>query len=92
MLYQAGLGRIRFRDLRVSIATLLLEHGVELIVIKGLLEHAHLGVTATVYAHVRLRLQRDGIELLGNAFRNPTEITSRPADGDEPPLCATPVR
>ena len=35
---------------------LLLEQGVELVVIKELLGHAHIGVTATVYAHVRLRL------------------------------------
>lgn len=32
---------------------------IELVVIKELLGHAHIGVTATVYAHVRLRLQRD---------------------------------
>lgn len=29
--------------------------------IKELLGHAHIGVTATVYAHVRLRLQQDAI-------------------------------
>lgn len=62
-------------------------------VIKELLGHAHIGVTATVYAHVRLRLQRDAIELLGHALRNPAEITGKPEDdGDEPPLCAAPVR
>lgn len=42
-------------------------------VIKELLGHAHIGVTAPGYAHVRLRLQRDAIDLLGNALRNPTE-------------------
>ncbi|MFF3699487.1 hypothetical protein [Streptomyces sp. NPDC002221] len=50
------------------------------------------GDTATVYAHVRLRLQRDAINLLGHALRNPTETTSKPNDGHEPPSCATPVR
>ncbi|MFE9176300.1 tyrosine-type recombinase/integrase [Streptomyces sp. NPDC007126] len=55
---KAGLRRIRFHDLRHSTATLLLEQGVELVVIKELLGHAHIGVTATVYAHVRLHLQR----------------------------------
>jgi hypothetical protein len=40
--------------LRHSAATLLLEQGVELVVIKELLGHAHIGVTATVYAHVRI--------------------------------------
>ena len=58
LLHKASLRRIRFHDLRHSTATLLLEQGVELVVIKELLGHAHIGVTATVYAHVRLRLPR----------------------------------
>lgn len=71
LLRKAGLRRIRFHDLRHSTATLLLEQGVELVVIKELLGHAHIGVTATVYAHVRLRLQRDAIDLLGRALDHP---------------------
>jgi aminopeptidase N len=55
------------------------------------LGHAHIGVTASMYAHVRLRLQCDVIDLLGNALRNPAQTTTRPDDGDEPPLCAAPV-
>lgn len=46
LLRTAGLRRIRFHDLRHSTATLLLEQGVELVVIKELLGHAHIGVTA----------------------------------------------
>jgi integrase len=65
---QAGLRRIRFHDLRHSTATLLLEQGVDLVVIKELLGHAHIGVTAGVYAHVRLRLQRQAIDTLGHAL------------------------
>lgn len=89
---KAGLRRIRFHDLRHSTATLLLEQGVELVVIKELLGHAHIGVTATVYAHVRLRLQRDAIDILGHALRIPVESAGQPDDGDDPPLCAAPVR
>ncbi|MFJ3191567.1 tyrosine-type recombinase/integrase [Streptomyces griseoviridis] len=92
LLRRAKLRRIRFHDLRHSTATLLLEQGVELVVIKELLGHAHIGVTATVYAHVRLRLQREAIDLLGNVLRDPHESATRPDDGDEPPLCAAPVR
>ncbi|MBV6697365.1 site-specific integrase [Kitasatospora aureofaciens] len=92
LLRQARLRRIRFHDLRHSAATLLLEHGVELVVIKELLGHAHVGVTATVYAHVRRRLQRQAIDTLGNALRRPTDDTAEPDDGDDPPLCAAPVR
>ncbi|MEU7403618.1 MULTISPECIES: tyrosine-type recombinase/integrase [unclassified Streptomyces] len=68
LLHSAGLRTIRFHDLRHSTATLLLEQGVDLVVIKELLGHAHIGVTAGVYAHVRLRLQRQAIDTLGNAL------------------------
>lgn len=40
--------------------------------------HAHIGVTAGVYAHVRLRLQRQAIDTLGDAL-GPT---------DDPPAAA----
>ncbi|WP_327065657.1 tyrosine-type recombinase/integrase [Kitasatospora sp. NBC_01302] len=83
---------IRFHDLRHSTAMLLLEQGVELVVIKELLGHAHIGVTATVYAHVRLRLQRDAIDLLGRTLGKPFEAAINPDDSDDPPLCAAPVR
>lgn len=92
LLRRATLRRIRFHDLRHSAATLLLEQGVGLVVIKELLGHAHIGVTAAVYAHVRLRLQRDAIDLLGNALRDPAKAATEPDDGDEPPLCAASVR
>ncbi|WAX79995.1 tyrosine-type recombinase/integrase [Streptomyces sp. KMM 9044] len=92
LLRKAGLRRIRFHDLRHSTATLLLEQGVELVVIKELLGHAHIGVTATVYAHVRLRLQRDAIDTLSSALDGPTVAKTVSADGDEPPPCAALVR
>jgi integrase len=92
LLRQARLRRIRFHDLRHSAATLLLEQGVELVVIKELLGHAHIGVTATVYAHVRLRLQRQAIDTLSNALRHPADATTQTDDdGDDPPLRAAPV-
>ncbi|MFJ5657956.1 tyrosine-type recombinase/integrase [Streptomyces microflavus] len=68
LLHKAGLRTIRFHDLRHSTATLLLEQGIDLVVIKELLGHAHIGVTAGVYAHVRLRLQRHAIDTLGEAL------------------------
>ncbi|SCD69354.1 Phage integrase family protein [Streptomyces sp. di188] len=68
LLSRAELRRIRFHDLRHSTATLLLEQGVDLVMVKELLGHAHIGVTAVVYAHVRLRLQRQAIDTLGNAL------------------------
>lgn len=71
LLRKAGLRRIRFQDLRRSTATLLLEQGVELVVIKELLGHAHIGVTAGVCGHVRFRLQRDAIDTLNGALGSP---------------------
>ncbi|MFD7020521.1 hypothetical protein [Streptomyces sp. NPDC059928] len=60
--------------------------------IKELLGHAHIGVTATVYAHVRLRLQRDAIDLLGRSLHNPTEATIGPDASASKPPCTTAVR
>lgn len=63
-------------------------------VIKELLGHAHIGVTATVYAHVRLRIQRDAIDLLGTTLNRPasdTDADGRDDDGDNPPLRAVAV-
>lgn len=84
LLHDAELRTIRFYDLRHSTATLLLEQGVDLVVIKELLGHAHIGVTASVYAHVRLRLQRQAIDTLGS-------IPSQTDAPDDPPT-ATVVR
>ncbi|MEU9130698.1 site-specific integrase [Kitasatospora sp. NPDC048540] len=92
LLRRSRLRAIRFHDLRHSTATLLLEQGVELVVIKELLGHAHIGVTATVYAHVRLRLQRKAIDLLGHALGNLAETGVEDGDRDDPPSCAAPVR
>ncbi|MEV6796649.1 tyrosine-type recombinase/integrase [Streptomyces sp. NPDC051320] len=84
LLHKAGLRTIRFHDLRHSTATLLLEQGVDLVVIKELLGHAHIGVTAGVYAHVRLRLQRQAIDTLSHALG--------PADTPDDPPAAAVVR
>ncbi|MFJ1644915.1 tyrosine-type recombinase/integrase [Streptomyces sp. NPDC088258] len=92
LLRRAVLRRIRFHDLRHSAATLLLEQGVELVVIKELLGHAHIGVTATVYAHVRLRLQRDAIDTLSTALSSGGITVTASSNGDEPPPCASVVR
>ncbi|MEU6212261.1 tyrosine-type recombinase/integrase [Streptomyces sp. NPDC047023] len=92
LLRKAGIRRIRFHDLRHSTATLLLEQGVELVVIKELLGHAHIGVTATVYAHVRLRLQRDVIDALSTTLGSPETTETASGHGDEPPPRTAAVR
>ncbi|MFI1291035.1 tyrosine-type recombinase/integrase [Streptomyces sp. NPDC020792] len=76
---RAGLRGIRFHDLRHSTATLLLEQGVDLVVIKELLGHAHIGVTAGVYAHVRLRLQRQAVDTLGGVLGSTADDPDDPS-------------
>lgn len=60
--------------------------------IKELLGHPNIGVTATVYAHIRLRLQRDAIDTLGIALDSATRVKASTADGDGPPPCTSIVR
>ncbi|MFG2539899.1 tyrosine-type recombinase/integrase [Streptomyces sp. NPDC048511] len=79
LLHSAELRTIRFHDLRHSTATLLLEQGVDLVVIKELLGHAHIGVTAGVYAHVRLRLQRQAIDTLNVALGGVANLPDDPS-------------
>ncbi|GLU50259.1 hypothetical protein Nans01_46100 [Nocardiopsis ansamitocini] len=59
--------------------------------LKELLGHARIGVTAGVYAHVRLRLQRQAIDALGNALDVPGNDESTRDNGDDPPLCGATV-
>ena len=77
--------KIRFHDLRHSAASLLLEQGVELVVVKDLLGHAQINTTADIYAHVRLRLQRQAIEAMGQALHDPDDDDDE-AEPDDPPI------
>ncbi len=83
LLRSAGLRTIRFHDLRHSTATLLLEQGADLVVIKELLGHAHIGVPAGVYTHVRLRLQRQAIDTLNDVLGTGSD------DREDPPSAAS---
>ncbi|MFD1830410.1 hypothetical protein ACFSJS_12140 [Streptomyces desertarenae] len=60
--------------------------------IKELPGHAHIGVTAGVYAHVRLRLQHDAIDTLSTAPDSPAGHEPTRDDGNDPPLCGAIVR
>jgi integrase len=87
----AGVRRVRFHDLRHTCATLLLDQGVELITISSLLGHARIGITADVYAHVRLRLQRDAIESMGAILHpdhDPGDEDADEKDQDDLPVAA----
>ena len=60
--------------------------------IKELLGHAHIGVTATVYAQVGLRLQRDAIDTLSTVLGTPEIAKTVNSNDDEPPPCPALVR
>lgn len=49
---RAGLPKIRFHDLRHTTASLLLNHGVPVIVVSKMLGHADASITLKVYAHL----------------------------------------
>ncbi|MEU2180826.1 tyrosine-type recombinase/integrase [Streptomyces thermolilacinus] len=76
---RAGLRRTRFHDIRHTAARLLLEQGADLVVIRELLSHAHIGVTADAY--IRLPLQRQAIRTRPDRRR-----TGRPARRSRRPL------
>lgn len=76
---KAGVRRVRVHTLRHSCATLLLEQNVDLLTISHILGHARLAITADVYAHVRLKIQRSAIDALGAALRRPGD--DGPHDG-----------
>lgn len=64
-LQQVGLpATIRFHDLRHSCASFLIAEGVHLAVIKDILGHSDIGVTANIYGHILPTTQRSALESL----------------------------
>jgi hypothetical protein len=59
LLRSAGLPRIRFHDLRHTVATLLLLHGVHAKVVSQMLGHSSVAITLDPYSHVLPDMQRD---------------------------------
>ena len=52
ILREAGLPEVRFHDLRHSAASLMLNHGVPVLVVSKILGHANPSITMNVYAHL----------------------------------------
>jgi integrase len=52
VLGQAGLPKIRFHDLRHTAASLMLNHGVPVLVVSKMLGHANPSITLNTYAHL----------------------------------------
>lgn len=60
----AGLPEIRFHDLRHTAASLMLNHGIPLIVVSRRLGHAQPSITLNVYAHMIPTMQKEAAELM----------------------------
>jgi integrase len=59
---------IRVHDIRHTCASLLRSFGVDLSVIKEILRHAQLSITADIYVHVTTDDQRDALRMISDAL------------------------
>ena len=66
---RAGLGPLRFHDLRHSAATLMLRAGVNPKTVSERLGHATVAFTLDTYAHVLPDMQQDAAEALAASLR-----------------------
>ncbi len=81
---RAGLGHVRFHDLRHTFASLMLQRGAKPKVISEALGHASVGFTMDVYSHIIEGMQKDAMALLdevlpvginGNQNKNNANLT-----------------
>jgi integrase len=71
LLRRAGLGRMRFHDLRHTAATLLLAQGVHPKKVQDLLGHSTIALTLDTYSHVLPNLQDEIAERMDGLFQRP---------------------
>lgn len=69
LLADGRLPPIRFHDLRHSTATILLHLGVDIKVIQEILGHSNIAMTADVYSHVSVTMQKMAMEKWNTAFK-----------------------
>ncbi|WP_226873155.1 tyrosine-type recombinase/integrase [Microbispora sitophila] len=65
----AGLGEMRFHDLRHTCVTLLLNLGVPPRVVRAIVGHSDIEVTMTIYAHASLDDKRNALRKLGDTLK-----------------------
>ena len=70
LLDKAGLPKMRFHDLRHSMATILLAAGVHPKVVQERLGHSSIKITMDVYSHVLPSMQDDVARMLGEMFKD----------------------
>ena len=70
LLKKAGLPKIRFHDLRHTAASLMLAHGVDVLVASKRLGHAKPSITLDFYGHILPHFQSEAAEVLERIFRS----------------------
>lgn len=68
-LKNSGIRKIRFHDLRHTVATMLLEDGKAINTVQEILGHYNAAFTAAQYGHVTSRMQQEATETLGQVLR-----------------------
>jgi len=70
LLRDAGLSEIRFHDLRHTAASLMLNHGIPVIVVSRRLGHARPSITLDVYGHLMPTMQDEAARLMDELIFN----------------------
>jgi integrase len=70
---RAGLPRIRFHDLRHAAASLMLNHGVPVIIVSRRLGHSKVSITLDIYGHMFPEMQNEAAEMIDDLI-TPVEV------------------
>ena len=66
ILKKAGLPDVRFHDIRHTFATLVLQNGMDIKTVSGMLGHYDAGFTLRTYTHATDRMQEQAAATMGN--------------------------
>lgn len=77
LLLKAGLERVRFHDLRHTMATLLMEQGVNPKIVSERLGHSSIQVTMDLYSHVTPHMQREAASKLDDMLPEEAPVPPR---------------
>ena len=69
VLARAGIPKVRFHDLRHTLATLALQNGVDIKTVSGMLGHFSAGFTLDTCVHVTTAAQKEAAEIMGNMLK-----------------------
>jgi integrase len=85
VLMQAGLPKIRFHDLRHTAASLMLNHGIPVIVVSKILGHSKPSITMDIYGHLYNEMQGEASRLMDELV-SPIKISLQTKTHQENPV------